>query len=1208
MKVRKEGSTSCNQNRMRFLISLFLLMGFSFNAWPQQTVNPRVYAVVVGISNYKDPDVPKLQFANRDAAVFADFLQSKAGGSVPHENIRLLTDSNATISAVHMAIQWLVRTCRKDDLVFFYFSGHGDLESISMFNNAYLICYNTPLESYVGMSLSITYLNDITNTLSAKTEARVVLITDACHSGKMTDNSGNVNSLVGEQLMNATKKEIRIASCRFDQLSNEKADWGGGRGVFSFYLEKGLKGLADTKKDGQVTIGEIKAYLENAMGNDPILKQEQKIQTPVFKFSDDVALAKVDAEELARTRQQSLADSAGMAMLTSSTLAKGNDVTDVLPDDYFISLLKKENLEACTDSLRLYDLAPGEIAFALINKLKNGLKNETGISKLNDLQTELHNDKGSLDRLNEMILIVFDDNVQEVINQYLKGDEAELERRRYYNSKNSGYDIYPRMLRVAMQLTDPSGFYYRMLLVKLHYFSGVTFRLKIPVTENPAPLIEQALAEQQKALALEKTAAWIYNELGILYDLKKQYGETEKYYKEAIHRKPQWALPWANLGGLYAATGKTEQGIAACKTADSLKPGVQISNVNLGFAYERSGNLLYAEEYYRKAIDINSRHYLPFENLGNVYMNTTRYALADSFFYEASLRKKGYHFNGDGLRGGRDKQAKIPTYGRSCPFDATLRPDDMLGYFAMGISAFYNLGTGPVDADGVMPTFGKNNPLAEQCFKKVISLGKKNPLVYHYLALIYHEQQQWEKAELMFRYAMENYMDRTAFSHYLDSVIRSAAYPYPHDCFENQFNASYYQQEEDYYFIASVHENWDHPDEAVFYYKKAIEKRPADISGYMKLWQLLEKQSLYSEAENVIKRFSSDNNDTVYRELNAFYRRALKKYPHSSEWNYKLGLLLYSRAHAKTKWNYQDTIIWFPRINQEVFLPKETLQGWTPEDLEFDIGPGVSDEYHPQETSFENPERFEIPGTREEMYLAGPVSFPRYDGIAYLKRAAELISEKETLASVNEKIADIYVWAGSKKQALLYYENSLRFDPANSGTRMKIANAAAAVQKNRQVMEQLSYLYSKKQMNFTHRLLFAEFNMYAGQFDSSKKLLNEAEAINPYPSPEIADLRGRLCLPSDDPGKAIGFYKTYLASYPLDAATCYTLARLYAREKDNGHTTYWLQKAISSGFNYGFVLRNDPLLAKWRQSNTGISLMKTVQDKNWRKESQAVLK
>ena len=48
------------------------------------------YAVVIGISIYLDTDIAALQFSNRDAVFFADFLMSESGGSVPKKNIKLL--------------------------------------------------------------------------------------------------------------------------------------------------------------------------------------------------------------------------------------------------------------------------------------------------------------------------------------------------------------------------------------------------------------------------------------------------------------------------------------------------------------------------------------------------------------------------------------------------------------------------------------------------------------------------------------------------------------------------------------------------------------------------------------------------------------------------------------------------------------------------------------------------------------------------------------------------------------------------------------------------------------------------------------------------------------------------------------------------------------------------------------------------------------
>ncbi|MEP7254727.1 MAG: caspase family protein [Ferruginibacter sp.] len=1174
-----------------FFLIVFFCKTVSAQTVPAQanaaTGTGNVYALLVGVSKYSDPDIPQLQFANKDAEVFADFLKSKAGGSVPAANIRLLTDSNASIAAVHMAIKWLVRTCKKGDMVFFYFSGHGDLESMSMFSNAYFICYNTPLESYVGMSLSVSFLNDIANTLSAQTEARVVLITDACHSGKMTANSGNSNLLVGKQLMNANEKEIRIASSQFDQLSNEKTDWGGGRGVFSYYLEKGLKGLADNSKDGIVTMGEIKTYLESAMGNDPILKQEHKIQTPVFKGMDGFALAKVDAEELAKTRQQSVADSAKIMMVSSSPMAMANDATDAMPDDYFISLLKKGSLEALTDSLKLNKLGAGEIAVALINRLKDSLKNEAGIAKLNELLTSLRTDKESLNRLNEMLLIEFDNKVQEVINQYLKGDEAELERRRYYNIKNNGYDVYPRMLQVALQLTDPSSFYYNILQVKLHYFTGVTLRLKIPATENPAPLIKQALAEQLKALALEKTAAYIYNELGILYLFKKEYAKAEEYFTDASKRNDKWAIPWANLSGMYALTEKYEKGFEANHKADSLQAGIQNNVINLGLLNERSGNLLFAEEDYRKAIDINSRHFLPFERLGYVYLNTTNYAASDSFFYEADLRKKGYHFDGNLWLSVASSVLAPVLPPLVCAIDtAHLDDRDFMAFFYWGIKEYDQ----------------KHYANALRILQKVIAVDAENPLVFHYIGKIYFDQQRWEEAEIYFQYAIDYSLDDSAFNYYVDSEIHSAVYPYEHTCFEKFYKMYYYQQDEDLYFIAHVYEAWKHFDEAEKFYKKIIEAYPDELGGYIKLWQLMEKMGRYTQAENVIEYYADIDEEVAYKELNTFYRRTIEKYPNNGEWNYKLGLLLYNNAKHAAMYRYFDTLIWFPKLNKEVFIDHDiyTTLG-TNSDLTFDrTGSGIPDLiYTTSSTKVIVPPSYMIPGTKEYLSLAEPVYMPRKDGIRYLSRAAELLSEKEVLAEIHYKIGDIYVWAGSKKQAFPYYKAAVQFDPGNANTRLSMVDAGIAIYKNREVLEQLDYLYDSSLINFPNRLLYAEFTMYKGQFERSKKVLEEANGMQPYEWPEIHDLQGRLNMLSNKPALAVKDYKAYSSIVPDDPNVEYTLARLYAMQGKQAEAFKWMGKAIKNGFNYSFVLATDPLMAGLRKTDKWKVMMKAISKKEW---------
>lgn len=67
----------------------------------------KTYALVVGISQYQNPSIPRLTYADKDATLFAEWLQSKAGGSVPGYRINLFTNENATIAKVYAALDQL---------------------------------------------------------------------------------------------------------------------------------------------------------------------------------------------------------------------------------------------------------------------------------------------------------------------------------------------------------------------------------------------------------------------------------------------------------------------------------------------------------------------------------------------------------------------------------------------------------------------------------------------------------------------------------------------------------------------------------------------------------------------------------------------------------------------------------------------------------------------------------------------------------------------------------------------------------------------------------------------------------------------------------------------------------------------------------------------------------------------------------------------
>jgi uncharacterized caspase-like protein len=207
--------------KMRLLLLWIFFAGCSYTAIGQDTTRSTTYAVVIGITRYQTESLSTLQFADRDAGLFAAHLQSKAGGNVPAGNVRLLLNEDATIAAIYDALNWLQERCTSNDKAYFYFSGHGDVETANSFSLGYLLAYNSPPNNYRNNAITIEDLNKVANHLSSKTKATVVLVTDACHSGKLAGDYYKGKQLVASQLQLILNNEIRMAACAVDEKAAE---------------------------------------------------------------------------------------------------------------------------------------------------------------------------------------------------------------------------------------------------------------------------------------------------------------------------------------------------------------------------------------------------------------------------------------------------------------------------------------------------------------------------------------------------------------------------------------------------------------------------------------------------------------------------------------------------------------------------------------------------------------------------------------------------------------------------------------------------------------------------------------------------------------------------------------------------------------------------------------------------------------------------
>jgi len=222
---------------------------------PQALHIPRSYALVVGIANYQNlPAAKQLQFPERDAEAIYSILISTEGGNFHAENVHKLVGAKATLTALrHELEEWLPSVTKDDDRVLIYFAGHGFVSG----GKAYLAPYDIDLNNIVSTAYPMDTLGrDIGVKIKGKWK---VLLTDSCHSGAINPDADV--QLINGTLGNLNKSLFSLTASRDRERSFESKDWGGGHGIFTYYVVKGLEGAADESGDGVVTADELAEYV-----------------------------------------------------------------------------------------------------------------------------------------------------------------------------------------------------------------------------------------------------------------------------------------------------------------------------------------------------------------------------------------------------------------------------------------------------------------------------------------------------------------------------------------------------------------------------------------------------------------------------------------------------------------------------------------------------------------------------------------------------------------------------------------------------------------------------------------------------------------------------------------------------------------------------------------------------------------------------------
>jgi WD40 repeat protein len=225
-----------------------------------ELLKPRLYALVVGVSTYKNTDY-NLTYAAKDARDFAAALQNQKGGLYGEVTLRTLADTSAGASAIRDGLDWLTRQVTSRDVGLVYLAGHGVLDERERF---YFLAADSDVARLRATAVPREDIQDALNSLAGK----ALLFLDACHAGAVAGTSQtrgviDINSVVNE--FTRTERGVVVFTASTGrQTSQESNAWG--NGAFTKAVIEGLglpgkKAEANFRGDGKITTSALDYYV-----------------------------------------------------------------------------------------------------------------------------------------------------------------------------------------------------------------------------------------------------------------------------------------------------------------------------------------------------------------------------------------------------------------------------------------------------------------------------------------------------------------------------------------------------------------------------------------------------------------------------------------------------------------------------------------------------------------------------------------------------------------------------------------------------------------------------------------------------------------------------------------------------------------------------------------------------------------------------------
>lgn len=212
----------------------------------------KAVVIAIGVGRFRDERVPTVKYASRDAEVMAGYL--RAIGGIPDERVHVLLDNFALKEDFAEAFdEWLPKRVDAATVVYVFFAGRALVDGASG---------AVSLVPFDGTTTSLKRLYPVRRVQEALSrlpiQRAIMMFEVSLDPSPGADPFTTPQADWGDGADEEQDHVMWMVGNR--RLQEAHAYEQGKHGLFTYYLLRGLQGLADSDRDGTVVAGELCTY------------------------------------------------------------------------------------------------------------------------------------------------------------------------------------------------------------------------------------------------------------------------------------------------------------------------------------------------------------------------------------------------------------------------------------------------------------------------------------------------------------------------------------------------------------------------------------------------------------------------------------------------------------------------------------------------------------------------------------------------------------------------------------------------------------------------------------------------------------------------------------------------------------------------------------------------------------------------------------